>query len=226
MTNKYYALFALACIFAANISLASQCDNFYAKITYGLSHTKKALSATNFEHQMYYAERALIALEKSESFKAECGCDASEDKRLDAIEVLQKAVEPVDWDAGRYFSKKSMGIINEVITILDECTLGRAPVVVEDSAVSTLEHEAYVETEQNEASIEMEMIKVFDKHSTERLQAAEEAINKLVILSKSISEDTSEDKEDPNSLGNHQQMYLENARKLLQEGLLALESKK
>lgn len=212
-------MFALACIFAASLSFSNQCDNFYAKITYGLSHTKKALSATNFEHQMYYAERALVALEKSENFRAECGCDATEDKRLDAIEALQKAIEPVDWDAGRYFSKKSMGIINEVITLLDECTLGTAAVVVEDSADSTLEHEAYAENDESEASMEEEMIKVFDKHANDRLSATEKAINELVQLSKTFSKNPSGNGDDPKSLEHHQNAYLEQARKLLQEGL-------
>ncbi|WP_420601384.1 hypothetical protein [Flagellimonas sp.] len=223
MAPKSYVLFAFAFTLAINLSFSNQCDNFYAKVTYGLSHSKKALSATNFEHQMYYAERALTALEKSKSFMAECGCAKSEDKTLDAIESLNKAIDPVDWDAGRYFSKKSIGIINELITVLDECTLGvSATVVVEDSAETTLENEAYTDVENEQESMEMEMIKVFEKHSTERLKSTEKAITQLILLSKSFNHGTSEKENDPDSLESHQKAYLQEAKKLLEEGLEAL----
>ena len=223
MAPKSYVLFAFAFTLAINLSFSNQCDNFYAKVTYGLSHSKKSLSATNFEHQMYYAERALTALEKSKSFMAECGCAKSEDKTLDAIESLNKAIDPVDWDAGRYFSKKSIGIINELITVLDECTLGvPGTVVVEDSAETTLENEAYTDVENEQESMEMEMIKVFEKHSTERLKSTEKAITQLILLSKSFNRGTSEKENDPNSLESHQKAYLQEAKKLLEEGLEAL----
>ncbi len=228
MAPKSYVLFVAVFFCALYTTFSNQCDNFYAKITYGLSHSKKALTATNFEHQMYYAERALIALEKSKVFIAECDCAKSEDKTLDAIETLNKAIEPIDWDAGRFYTKKSVGIINELITILDECTLGNAATaVVEDGAESTLEHEAYAEAEENnKASMEMEMIKVFEKHSSERLQSAEKAIEQLVLFSNSFNHETSESGENPNSLEHHQKAYLEKAQQLLEEGLQSLQKNK
>ncbi|WP_420399438.1 hypothetical protein [Flagellimonas sp.] len=225
MINKHTSLFALVCILMAHFSFSNQCDNFYAKITYGLSHTKKAMGATNFEHQMYYAERALIALEKSESFMAECACAKSEDKRLDAIEALNKAIEPVDWDAGRFFSKKSMGLINELITILDECTLGVVPdTVVEDSADTTLEHEAYADSEEDKDSMEQEMLKVFDKHANDKLTRAEKAVLDLVQFSNGFQQSLPEKENDPNSLEHHQKAYIEDAKSLLQQALKSLES--
>ncbi|PWL39068.1 hypothetical protein DKG77_12665 [Flagellimonas aquimarina] len=225
MAPKSYVLFAFAFIFAVNANFSNQCDNFYAKVTYGLSHSKKALTATNFEHQMYYAERAMIALEKSKSFLEECGCAKSEDKTLDAIESLNKATSPVDWDAGRYFTKKSVGIINELITILDECTLGiAATAVVEDSADSALEHEAYSDAEESgQTSVEMEMITVFDKHAKDKLASTKKAIDQMVLLSKSFDHDSSKKQNDPNSLEFHQKAYLQEAKKLLEQGLKAFE---
>nr|WP_299381876.1 hypothetical protein [Allomuricauda sp.] len=226
MTNKHFTLFAIACLCMASFSFSNQCDNFYAKITYGLSHTKKALGATNFEHQMYYAERALIALEKSEAFMEECVCAKAVDKRLDAMEALNKAIAPVDWDAGRYFSKKSMGLINELITMLDECTLGTVPeTVVEDSDDSTLEHEAYAPSEDDQESMEQEMIKVFKKHADDRLSSAEAAIAQLIQLSRSFANQTSEKDNSPENLEYHQKIYVNRAKKMLQEGLEALEQK-
>ncbi|AWX45937.1 hypothetical protein HME9304_02969 [Flagellimonas maritima] len=225
MVPKSYVLFLYVCIFVTNISFSGQCDNFYAKVTYGLNHTKSALKATNFEHQTYYAERALIALEKSKAFMEECGCPKAKDKTLDAMEALKKAIDPVDWDAGRYFSKKSKGIINELITILDECTLGMPQtVVVEDNAESTIENEAYANTEENEqVSMEAEMIKVFDKHSAERLSSLEKSIEQITVLSKSFVYDPTKKESDPNSLEAHQKAYLAEARRLLEKGLKELD---
>ncbi|MBS9462092.1 hypothetical protein KIM67_06690 [Flagellimonas sp. 389] len=225
MVPKSYVLFVLVCFLAINTSLSNQCDNFYAKVTYGLNHTKSALEATNFEHQTYYADRALIALEKSKAFMEECSCAKSKDKMLDAMEALNKAKNPVDWDAGRYFSKKSKGLITELITILDECTLGMPQtVVVEDNAESTIENEAYANTQENEqVSMEKEMVKIFEKHSTDRLETAKKAIDQLVTLSKSFVYDPTEAKSEPNSLEAHQKAYMTEAKKLLEEGLRALE---
>ncbi|MEZ4811097.1 MAG: hypothetical protein R2819_12120, partial [Allomuricauda sp.] len=213
MNTKTYAVVAFVLFFGLNIALSNQCDNFYAKVTYALNHTKKGMTATNFEHQMYYAERALDALEKGKEFMAECGCAKSMDKTLDAMETLDKAIEPVDWEAGRYFTKKAMGQINELITILDECTLGTSTTAtIMDSADTTLEHEAYVDDKEDEQnSMEMEMAAIFDKHAKEKLMAAEKAIEQLVEFSKTIGNDSSGDESDPNSLASHQKAYLQEA---------------
>ncbi|MGX1930403.1 hypothetical protein [Flagellimonas sp. 2504JD4-2] len=224
MVPKSYVLFALAFAFAINNSFSNQCDNYYAKVTYGLSHSKKALSATNFEHQMYYAERAKTALEQSKSFLAECSCAKTEDKTLDILETLDKAIEPYDWDAGRFFSKKALGQINELITILDECTLGKSTTVIEDSAESTIENEAYVDSEEtDQVSMEMEMIKVFDKHAKDRLESTESAIEQLIQFSKSFTQNSDGKENDPNSLSAHQRAYLLEAKQLLEKGLTELE---
>jgi len=67
-------------------------------------------------------------------------------------------------------------------------------------------------------SMELEMIKVFDKHADDKLQSAEQAINQLIELSNSIGSST-EETQDPNSLSAHQKAYLEKAKKLLEEGI-------
>ena len=57
--------------------------------------------------------------------------------------------------------KKSIGIINELITLLDECTLGNST-TIEDSGDVTLEHEAYpVENTEQQNTAEKELIAVF-----------------------------------------------------------------
>ncbi|MCK0159415.1 hypothetical protein [Allomuricauda sp. F6463D] len=221
MAPKSHVFVVLAFLFAIQATYSNQCDNFYAKVTYALSHGKKAMNATNFEHQMYYAERALIALEKSEAFMAECSCEKAKNKTWDAMETLDKAIEPADWEAGRFFTKKALNEINELITIIDECTLGTSSTTnaTEEIAPVYAEETVNEETETaTVASMELEMIKVFEKHAHDKLQSAEQAIDQLIELSNSIGS-TPNESNDPNSLTAHQKAYLDKAKKILEEGI-------
>ncbi|MEM9867309.1 MAG: hypothetical protein AAF765_06460 [Bacteroidota bacterium] len=213
----------LFCFFAS--VYANRCDNLYAKVTYSLGHSKKAMSATNFEHQMYYAERAMLALEKSMEYQAECACAKSENKTLDAIVILKKAIKPYDWEAGRFYTKKSMALIQELITILDECTQNDVPsVIVEDSNTATLENEAYADHAEEKVSTSNDgLSEVFEEHAQVRLDSAKKAIEKLVLLSKTYNPYGQD-----NSSGNlvaRQKAYLEEAKKILEEGLEALNNR-
>jgi len=222
MAPKSHVFVVMAFLFAIQATYSNQCDNFYAKVTYALSHGKKAMEATNFEHQMYYAERALTALEKSETYMAECGCEKAKNKTLDAMETLAQAIEPADWEAGRFFTKKAIGEINELITIIDQCTLGTSP-TTEATVEMTTSYEENPVAEETETesvnSMELEMIKVFEKHADDKLQSAEKAINQLIELSSSIGSSPADNQQDPNSLAAHQKAYLEKAKKLLEEGI-------
>ena len=222
MAPKSHVFVVMAFLFAIQATYSNQCDNFYAKVTYALSHGKKAMEATNFEHQMYYAERALTALEKSETYMAECGCEKAKNKTLDAMETLAQAIEPADWEAGRFFTKKAIGEINELITIIDQCTLGTSP-TTEATVEMTTPYEENPVAEETETesvnSMELEMIKVFEKHADDKLQSAEKAINQLIELSSSIGSGPADNQQDPNSLAAHQKAYLEKAKKLLEEGI-------
>ena len=173
MAPKSHVFVVLALLFAIQTTYSNQCDNFYAKVTYALSHGKKAMEATNFEHQMYYAERALTALESGQSFMEECSCVKAKNKTLDAMETLDKAIEPADWEAGRFFTKKAIGEINELITIIDECTLGTSPSVVSEE-IYTDDGTAIAESTETASvqSMELEMIKVFEKHAGDKLHSA------------------------------------------------------
>lgn len=222
MAPKSHVFVVMAFLFAIQATYSNQCDNFYAKVTYALSHGKKAMEATNFEHQMYYAERALTALEKSETYMDECGCEKAKNKTLDAMETLAQAIEPADWEAGRFFTKKAIGEINELITIIDQCTLGTSPTTEATVEMTTsYEENPVVEETETESvnSMELEMIKVFEKHADDKLQSAEKAINQLIELSSSIGSSPADNQQDPNSLAAHQKAYLEKAKKLLEEGI-------
>ena len=101
---------------------STACENLYSKTVYALSHTKNALKATNFEHQMYYAERAMTMMESAKLLITNCECSDSEEKNYQAIQNLSRALNPVDWEAGRFYSKKALAEIQSLITSLDLCS--------------------------------------------------------------------------------------------------------
>lgn len=102
------------------------------------------MSANNFDHQQYYAERALMAFEKAQSQIEECGCQASMDPILDGIENLETALSQTEWDMGRFYTKKALKNAEELLNSLDVCT-----------TTETSEMEASSEETQDVASNEM-----------------------------------------------------------------------
>lgn len=98
------------------------CENLYSNVTYALAHTKKALKVTGFDHQVYYAKKALSMFDESKKDIELCNCKSVEDQSFDAILNLNKAVDPIDWYAGRFYSKKALEEIDALITILDNCS--------------------------------------------------------------------------------------------------------
>ncbi|PCJ94102.1 MAG: hypothetical protein COA50_13195 [Flavobacteriaceae bacterium] len=101
---------------------AANCDNAYSSAGYALSHTKKALKSDNFDHQKYYADRALEAFKKTQKLVESCGCAEALNSILDGVENLESAIDPEDWDAGRYFSKRAFANAQDALTAMDICS--------------------------------------------------------------------------------------------------------
>ncbi len=110
-------------IFITQYSIA-QCSSAYSQATYALSHTKKSLSSDNFDHQKYYADRALEALEKTKSLVETCGCSEAVPPILDGLDNLKQATDPVDWEAGRFYSQHAYEHLQFLMSKLDICTSG------------------------------------------------------------------------------------------------------
>jgi len=119
LMKNYLAFFAFTLI---SMGMHANCTNAYASAGYSLSHAKKSLSANNFEHQQYYAERALIAFEKAQTQIENCGCQASMNHILDGIENLETALSQEKWDMGRFYTKKALENAEELLNSLDVCT--------------------------------------------------------------------------------------------------------
>jgi len=153
MKNFTLLIICLLC----TIGLKADCTNAYSSASYALAHAKKALSADNFDHQRYYAERALEAFEKTQAMTADCGCDASSDPIFKGIENLKKAIDPKDWEMGRYYTKKAVANAHELLAALDRCTSGAEAEDLgtetfdesEDATGETLKNPEELEAQQN-----------------------------------------------------------------------------
>ncbi len=128
--KKLFLLLAMSLCSTAGFS---NCTNAYASAGYTLSHAKKSMEANNFEHQQYYAQRALTALEKTRDENETCGCPGASDPILDGIENLNTALSQEKWDNARFYTKKALEDAERVLYSLDVCAMGKEP-VQEDTA--------------------------------------------------------------------------------------------
>ncbi len=71
---------------------------------------------------MYYADRAIDALEKTKGLAENCGCDNSMDYIFNGLVDLKKSADPEDWDKGRYFAQKAYEELQSLISAFDVCT--------------------------------------------------------------------------------------------------------
>ena len=126
--------FLLLFLFLIIGSARAQCTNAYSTATYALAHTKKSLSSDNFDHQKLYAERAIESFEKDKELVEACGCKESLIPIEKGLDNLYKAVDPKDWDEGRYYTKKALENAHELISTLEICTRPGAFPTVDYSA--------------------------------------------------------------------------------------------
>lgn len=173
--------FLLPIVFmTATLFASAKCDNTYSSASYALNHTKKSLSSKNFDHQKYFAYKALEALEKVKNQIAACGCDKAMDPILDGIENLEKASDPKDFEMGRYFTKKAFGDIQNLISELDMYTQGFEQ-TINTADVSIDEDSSVEEALLSElAAIESQKIKLAERQAQllERQKAIEEEIDR------------------------------------------------
>lgn len=123
------------------IAAKANCTNAYSSASYALAHAKKAMSADNFDHQRYYAERALIAFEKTQAMTEECGCETSDTYIYNGIDNLTKAVDPKDWEMGRYYTKKAVADAQDLLVALDLCTSGEGSTFPDEATLQYSEPE-------------------------------------------------------------------------------------
>lgn len=172
MKNIYFLL----TLFLSSSFAFANCTNAYASAGYTLSHAKKSMESNNFEHQQYYAERALSALEKTRDENETCGCPGAIDPILDGIENLNTSLSQEKWDDARYYTKKAIEDAQKVLYSLDMCAMGQ------DAQQEDSPEEMINEAEDTSATIDTKAAEEWNAKLLLRQNAADE----LVLLEKSI----------------------------------------
>ncbi|MCV6630830.1 MAG: hypothetical protein OIF50_13340, partial [Flavobacteriaceae bacterium] len=111
--------FVLAPTYAKVKTNTDDCTNAQSNTSYVMSHAKRALKSDNFDHQTYYAERSLKAIEKTKGFLSNCNCNGASDPAYEATKSLKLAIDPKDWDEGRYYTKKAIEHIENLMIAMD-----------------------------------------------------------------------------------------------------------
>ncbi|WP_224484645.1 hypothetical protein [Robertkochia aurantiaca] len=128
-------LLLIGCLFQQGIF--ANCTAAYSSATYALSHTKRSMESDNFDHQKYYAGRAIEAFEKTRDLVTACGCDDALVPIQEGLINLNNAVDPADWDTGRFYVKKALAEARSLINIMDICTTQGTSQVSYDTASNT-----------------------------------------------------------------------------------------
>jgi len=119
--RKSLLLFVSTLLFLS-FSKSDVCETMYNNATFGVMHSKKALNARNFDDQRYFAKKALAAYERVLENLENCGCNNLTEKVEVAIEHLEIAIDPYDWDKGRYYSKRVYLNSLDLVSEMDELT--------------------------------------------------------------------------------------------------------
>lgn len=125
--NKLILIF-VSLLSLLTIKTENDCSEVYNRASYALSHSRKALKSNNFDHQVHYSGKTLESYNKIAESMANCDCKDAVQLIEDITNDAEKAADPVDWDRGRYYSKKVYLNTQELITMLDLWTSANVPV--------------------------------------------------------------------------------------------------
>jgi len=167
---------------------AANCDTAYSSAAYALSHAKKGLKADNYDHQKYYAERALEAFKKTQKLVESCGCAEALNSILDGIENLESAIDPEDWDAGRYFTKKAFANAQDALSAMDVCA-GNSTAInysVESSSDVALEGTSDIAMESQSLNEQQKRLEAEQQKLIEQQRALEQKIEKQRVLANEV----------------------------------------
>jgi hypothetical protein len=165
----------------------NDCLNAHSSASYVVFHTNKSLKADNFDHQRYYAERAIEAMEKTQNYVENCGCEPAKVNIDLGLESLKKASTADDWDKGRYYTKKAYGEVQNLIASIEDCNSGKS-VGYNDTAYlqgvednETLAKEQQILEQQKKLEAEKRRLEEEQKRLEEELENQRKLKEKLEI---------------------------------------------
>jgi hypothetical protein len=178
MNPKLFVTLAIAVSLFCSSSPQSACADAYTSASYGLSHSKKAFNAHNFDHQKYYAGRALEALEKARGLVGECGCAGAMNSIEDGMKNLEEALDPADWKMGRYYSKRAVENTYSLLENLDLCSMSEDSPAKQSGTDGNNEIRSSASRDLVEGHTE-EAIREFEATAREQLEQLNEKIAEL-----------------------------------------------
>jgi len=125
--NKLILIF-VSLLSLLTIKTENEFSEVYNRASYALSHSRKALKSNNFDLLVHYSGKTLESYNKIAESMANCDCKDAVQLIEDITNDAEKAADPVDWDRGRYYSKKVYLNTQELITMLDLWTSANVPV--------------------------------------------------------------------------------------------------
>lgn len=179
--------FTLSLVLLLLVSYAgfAQCTSAYSSASYALAHTKRALNADNFDHQMLYADRGVAAMEKAKVLIEDCGCQPAVNEIIKGLDNLSRATDPEDWKAGRFYTQIALEHMQSVMGALDRCTAGESTVdttaELTASADTSTEYLAVNDTDLSEEQARLEAEKA-------RLEVQQRKLEEKIAQQKAMAE--------------------------------------
>ncbi|MBL7472270.1 hypothetical protein [Robertkochia sediminum] len=181
---RKFALLITFLLLSYNATIA-QCTTAYSAASYALAHTKRALKSDNFDHQMQYAARGVEAMEKAQTLIEECGCQPALDQLALGLNNLSRAVEPEDWDAGRYYTKIALAHVQSMMGELDLCTASNTntePVTAAPGAIASASNDTEYLADNGNLLSEQQKLEAERKRLEEQQRILEEKIARQQLL--------------------------------------------
>ncbi len=79
-------------------NIEKDCTSIYTVASYALNHSKRALKANNFEHQIHYSSKTLESYDKIVANMNYCDCEKATELINDIAVDAEKAADPKNWD--------------------------------------------------------------------------------------------------------------------------------
>lgn len=180
---------SLVLLLLASYAGFAQCTSAYSSASYALAHTKKALNADNFDHQMLYADRGVAAMEKAKVLIEDCGCQSALNEIVNGLDNLSKATDPEDWKAGRFYTQIALEHMQSVMGALDRCTTGQSTIDNTPDTTSDLTASADTTTEYlavNNADLSDEQARL--EAEKRRLEEQQRMLEEKIAQQKAMAE--------------------------------------
>ena len=156
-------LFLLIFITCLKFQAQTNCSEADSDVIYAYSDVKTSYEANNISHLKEYAHKSLEAFKRAIPKLKDCGCVASYNHALDAMELLEKVEPSETYEDGRFYVKRARDIAKESIIELDKCTSATH----EDNSLSVLQDEQ-AQLKEQQLALELKAKEIKEKMAEQK----------------------------------------------------------